>query len=352
MKFSTIWLAAILALAQTSTQFPLVDTRAVKPNLVSVIVTETLVTYKIHINKNYKNNGVYSWDDNWSLTVTNAPTKINLRTYATSTDFSTSKSYGTYSNGKGKTQTVTTTVTVGGPTSSLEVTDSSTLSSSISTTTSHTTSTSSIASSTAAKTSTAALSTSTPNCGIKADGPTELGWQTTAGNFAASSWEDCFLTCIKDIQYCVSFAFAGNGIMPSGQECIIMRATTSAPGIWNGIGDSAGNFVLYDETCPVPAAAVPVKKSSADCGITFNNVGGATVEALETQLIANFTTASLADCKAICDRLDGYCGSYTFNTLSKSRNCQVLKVAIEDPGMYEFMGQPGTWISYDAGCAL
>ena len=131
-----------------------------------------------------------------------------------------------------------------------------------------------------------------------------------------------------------------------------MKATTSTTGLWNGIGDSAGDFVLYDETCPAPGATTPVTKSSAQCAITSNNVGGATVIALETELIADFTAASLADCKAICDRLDGYCGSYTFNTLSKSQNCQVMKVAIEDPGMYEFMGQDGTWISYDAGCAL
>lgn len=192
-------------------------------------------------------------------------------------------------------------------------------------------------------------------CGVLSDGPTELGWETSAGNQAASSWAECYWICMARINYCQSFAFAMNGAMPSGEECILMKAKTTAAGIWNNVGTASGNFALYDATCTPPVAKNPVTISSQECGITSNNMGGPSLETLQTAEVGKFGANTLAECKAKCQFFTGYCASYYYYEFGPGAaygNCGIYSVTIEAPGAYENMNQTGqyVWYSYDAGC--
>jgi len=136
--------------------------------------------------------------------------------------------------------------------------------------------------------------------------------------------------------------------MEVGQECIIMKAIVGTTGIYNKVGESKGNFALYDATCPPPPASTPVVKSSAQCNVPFNNMGGPSVNTYETAIIESFYTADMAACKAKCDFLSGYCASYSFY----GNTCTIASVTIEAPGAYDDMGETDNILGYasDAGC--
>lgn len=131
---------------------------------------------------------------------------------------------------------------------------------------------------------------------------------------------------MTDINYCQSFAYSGNGAMPAGQECIIMKANTTAAGIWNNVGAADGSFVLYDATCEPPVASKPVTVSSQQCGITSDNMGGPSLQTLQTAKVGAFGANTLAEWKANCEFFAGYCASYVYLTLEKAR--------LMDPGAF------------------
>ncbi|KAL3425934.1 hypothetical protein PVAG01_02725 [Phlyctema vagabunda] len=332
MKFTTVSTTALLALIPSVVSSPVLENRKTNPNLVSIVVTKSYVTYKVNIDQTYKKNGVYSVASNLALTIKNAPTHVIMQTSATSTVLSTSTSYGVYDDGKGgPTRILTTTIMKGVPTPTKPA-----------------------AASSSASKATPTAKANAINCGVGSDGPTELGWETSAGNFPANSWKDCYWTCMEDINYCSSFAFAKNGAMPKGQECIIVEANTTHPKIYNSVGNTKGDFVLYDAQCSPPPATKPVTVSSKQCGIPSDVFGGVTVETLQTAEIGSFTFGTLQECKAKCDFFKGYCASYSYNGAADS--CGIYSVTIEAPGAYENMNRTdeggNTWYSYDAGCKL
>jgi hypothetical protein len=157
------------------------------------------------------------------------------------------------------------------------------------------------------------------------------------------------------INYCTSFGFATNGAMPAGQECVIMKANTTAPGIWQNPGTTTGDWVLYDAACSPPPAANPVAVSSEQCDIPCDTFGGPTVETLTHNQIGSFGASTLAECKSKCQFFKGYCASYIYEDFGGPgaySNCGIYNVTIETPGAYTGMNTTGqyTRYAYDAGC--
>jgi len=202
--------------------------------------------------------------------------------------------------------------------------------------------------------------TPTPSsCGVKSNGPTTQGWLTAGYNFPASSWEECYWICATQNAMCESFAYATNGAMAAGQECIMMKATIEEPGIWDNVGASNGDFLLYDATCQAPEPSNPVPQSSQFCNNTMS--GGPSYDPTISKdgLIGYFYAPKQQDCKNLCTRYGSSCGSWAWIADSskqegyKIHNCYIVKGTLESAGTYaqDVTDSTSAFTASDAGCA-
>lgn len=110
---------------------------------------------------------------------------------------------------------------------------------------------------------------------------------------------------------------------------------------------------IYDADCAPPPAATPVVKSAAVCNATWDVWGGPSWNLPDSSTIETRTLGTPAECKAECQRLEGYCASWAWFPASYSQ-CTILNVAIEQPGAYGDMNpsDPQSALGYasDAGC--